>query len=63
MSWKIIIHLKDGGRHEVGCVETPEIATEKIQKIFQEGLSIQTEKRYAYYPPQELKMAEATETG
>jgi len=62
MSWKIIVHFKDGGTHEVGNVETPEIATEKIQKIFEEGLSIQTAKRYAYYPPQELKMAEATET-
>ncbi len=62
MSWKIIIYLKDKVDHEVGHVETPEIAAEKIQKIFKEGLTIQTAKRYAYYPPQELKMAEAIET-
>ena len=62
MSWKIIIHLKDGGTHEVSYVENPEIAAEKIHKIFEEGLTIQTAKRYAYYPPHELKMGEATET-
>jgi len=56
----MIIHFKDGGTHELGYVGTPEIAAEKIQKIFKEGLTIQTENRYAYYPPQELKMAEAT---
>ena len=62
MSWKIIIHFKDRGTHEVSYVETPEIAAEKIQKIFKEGLTIQTAKRYTYYPPLELKMAEAIKT-
>jgi len=62
MSWKIIIHFKDRGTHEVSYVETPEIAAEKIQKIFEEGLTIQTTNHYSYYPPQELKMGEATKT-
>lgn len=62
MSWKIIIHFKSGETHEVGHVETPEIATEKIQKIFEEGLSIQTADHYSYYPPEELKMGEAIKT-
>lgn len=61
MSWKMIIHFKDGGTHELGYVGTPEIAAEKIHKIFEEGLTIQTAKRYAYYPPEQFKMGEATE--
>ena len=62
MSWKIIIHFKDGGTHEVGYVETPGIATEKIHKIFEEGLTIKSETRYDYYPPEELKMGETMKT-
>ena len=58
MSWKIIIHFKDGGTYEVSYVETPGIATEKIHKIFEEGLIIKSETRYDYYPPEELKMGE-----
>jgi hypothetical protein len=59
MPWKIIIHFKDEGTHDVDTVDALESAIETIQKIFEGGLSIQTETRYAYYPPEELKMAEA----
>ena len=61
MSWKIIIHYH-GGTHEGSYVETPEIAAEKIHKIFKEGLTIQTANHYSYYPPEQLKMGEATKT-
>jgi len=60
MSWKMIIHFKDGETHELGYVGTPEIAAEKIHKILEEGLTIQTANRYSYYPPEQFKMGEAT---
>ena len=62
MSWKIVIHFKDGGTHDVGDIDSLEGAIEKIKKIFEEGLKIQTETRYAYYPPDELKMGETLKT-
>jgi len=62
MSWKMIIHFKDGRTHELGYIDSLEGAIEKIKKIFEEGLTIQTAKRYAYYPPEQFKMGEATET-
>ena len=62
MSWKIIIHFRSGGTHEVGHVETPKIATEKIHKIFEAGLTIKSETKYAYYPPEGLIMRETMKT-
>jgi len=60
MPWKIIIHPKEGGTHDVDTVDALENAIKIIQKIFEGGLNIQTETRYAYYPPEALKMGEAT---
>lgn len=60
MVWKMIIHFKDGRTHELGSIDSLGGATEKIQKIFEEGLIIQSVNRYVYYPPGELKMGVAT---
>jgi len=62
MFWKMVIHFKDGRTHELGSIDSLEGAKEKIQKIFEEGLIIQSVNRYVYYPPGELKMGEMIKT-
>lgn len=58
MFWKMIIHFKDGRTHELGLIDSLEGATEKIHKVFEDGLTIKSVNRYVYYPPGELKMGE-----